>query len=137
MQLFVDRAQAVTGDFCITPNNAADVAALCGQLEGLPLAIEIAAARIRVLTPAQMLTYLGRRLDLLINPKADKDGRHRSLRAATEWSYRLLTPDLRRLFARLSVFEGGWSLEAASTVCEEPDILEGLEQLRADSLIQA
>jgi len=136
VQLFVDRAQAVESSFSLTSNNAAAVSSLCRHLEGLPLALELAAARIRVLTPDQMLTYVARRLDLLVDPSADKDGRHRSLRAATEWSYRLLSPDERRLFLRLSIFEGGWTLAAAGSVCEEPDILEAVEQLRMNSLIQ-
>ena len=136
VQLFVDRAQAVDPGFCLAANNAYAVSALCRQLEGLPLAIELAAARIRVLTPDQMLAYVGRRLDLLVDPNADKDGRHRSLRAAIEWSYRLLYPDERRLYVRLSVFEGGCTLAAAQDVCDDPEILETLEQLKMSSLIQ-
>ncbi len=136
VQLFVDRAQAVEPGFCLAANNANSVSALCRQLEGHPLALELAAARIRVLTPDQMLAYVGRRLDLLVDPNADKDGRHRSLRAAIEWSYRLLYPEERRLFVRLSVFEGGCTLDAAKYVCDDPEILEALEQLKMSSLIQ-
>jgi len=143
VQLFVDRAQAVRPDFQVTARNAGEVAALCQRLEGLPLAIELAAARTWGLTPAQMLERLNRRLDLLVNRRAGKDIRHRSLHAAIEWSYRLLPPPLRRFFARLSIFQGGWTLEAAEVATQSdarhptPDTLDMLEQLRENSLIRA
>src|SRR5262249_2705883 len=104
VQLFVDRAQAVRPDFQVTRQNAAAVAELCQRLEGIPLAIELAAARAQVLTPAQMLAQLTRRFDFLAGRRRDVAARHRTLRAALEWSYQLLAPELRRLFARLSVF---------------------------------
>ncbi len=135
--LFVDRAQAARPDFQITPRNAGTIADLCQTLEGLPLAIELAAARARALTPAQMLERLSERFELLESRRADRAERHRSLWGAIEWSYRLLPPDLQRFFARLSVFRGSWSLEAAEGVCEELAALECLTQLRGHSLISA
>jgi predicted ATPase/DNA-binding SARP family transcriptional activator len=156
--LFVDRAQAARPDFQVTPGNAAAVAALCARLEGLPLALELAAARARMLTPQQMLERLERRFELLTSRQRDPDPRHGSLRATLDWSYQLLPPELQRLFARLSVFRGGFTLEAAEAVCSEgvgcwvlgvraagpipntqhpTPILDGLEHLREGSLVKA
>src|SRR5207249_361299 len=104
--------------------------ALCERLEGFPLSIELAAARAQVLTPAQMLAHLERRFDFLVSRQRDAVPRHRTLRAALEWSYRLLAPELQRFFHQLYVFRGGWSLEAAEAACEEPLALDYLEQLR-------
>lgn len=137
VQLFLDRAQAARSDFQITAGNKEAVYALCRGLEGLPLALELAAARIRALTPAQMLAHLSQRFELLVNRRAGKDARHRSLRATLEWSVQMLSPTARRFFARLSVFTGGWTLEAAQDICDAPDALELLEQLRDDSLLIA
>jgi predicted ATPase len=136
VQLFVDRAQAVRPEFQLRPGNAAAVAAVCVRLEGLPLALELAAARVGVLTPAQMLSHLEQRFDFLVSRKRDTTPRQRSLRAALDWSYQLLSPELQRFFATLSVFQGGWTLEAAEAVCEEPNALTSLEQLRECSLVQ-
>jgi predicted ATPase/DNA-binding SARP family transcriptional activator len=150
VQLFIDRARAARPDFRLTPENTAAVAALCKRLEGIPLAIELAAARVAVLTPAQMLARLDQRFDLLAAPAHGAPARHRSLRAALDWSSRLLSPELQRLFARLSVFRGGWTLAAAEAVCSPgeaagpaadrsacaaPSTLDGLEQLCHSSLI--
>jgi predicted ATPase/DNA-binding SARP family transcriptional activator len=135
--LFVDRARAARPGFQLTAENAGAVAALCDRLEGLPLAIELAAARADVLTPQQMLARLERRFELLVSHQRDLSARHRSLRAAIEWSYQLLAPALRQFFARLSIFRGGWTLEAAEAVCGEPQGLEYLEQLRECSLVVA
>ncbi|HLV80300.1 MAG TPA: tetratricopeptide repeat protein, partial [Chthonomonadaceae bacterium] len=135
--LFVDRAQAARSDFQITPGNALQIAAICQKLEGIPLAIELAAARARTLTLTQILERLSERFELLASRKGDKGERHRSLWAAIDWSYHLLAPDLKRFFARLSVFRDGWRLEAAEAVCEEPLALDYLSQLRAYSLILA
>jgi predicted ATPase len=133
--LFVDRCQTVQPEFHLTADNAEAVAALCAGLEGLPLAIELAAARAQVATPAQMVTMLSRRFDLLVSRRRDLSARHRTMRATIEWSYNLLAPELQQFFRRLSVFRGGWSLEAAETVCEEPLALDALAQLREGSLI--
>jgi predicted ATPase len=119
VQLFVDRAQRVRPDFTVTRANAGAVAELCRGLEGMPLALELAAARAQVLTPAQLLQQLRRRLDVLVSRQQDVAARHRTLRAAIDWSYRLLTPELQALFIGLSVFRGGWTLEAAEQVCSD------------------
>lgn len=133
--LFVDRAQAARPEFQITQRNAGATAAICRKLEGLPLAIELAAARAKALTPTQILDRLAERFELLTAGTAGKEERHRSLWTAIEWSYRLLPSDLQRFFVRLSVFRGGWSLEAAEAVCDEPMALPFLEQLRSHSLL--
>jgi predicted ATPase len=117
VQLFLDRAQARAPDFQITPANAPAVAALCRRLEGIPLALELAAARGRVATPAQMLDQMERRLEFLVTRRRNVPARHQSLRAALEWSHQLLSPELQQLFAGLSVFAGGWTLPAAQAVC--------------------
>jgi predicted ATPase/Tfp pilus assembly protein PilF len=117
VQLFVDRARAVRRDFQVTERNSAALAELCVRLEGLPLAIELAAARAQVLSPEQMLGQLRHRFDLLVGRQQDMAPRHRSLRAAVEWSYHLLPPDVRQFFTRLSIFRGGWTLEAAEAIC--------------------
>jgi predicted ATPase/DNA-binding SARP family transcriptional activator len=137
VQLFVDRAQAVRPEFRVTPANAAAVAAVCHRLEGIPLALELAAARAAVLTPAQMLEHLERRLDFLVGQKRDAPARHRTLRAAIDWSFRLLSPEQQRFFLQLAVFQGGWTLEAAAAVCDQGPALDRLEQLRECSLVLA
>jgi predicted ATPase len=119
VRLFVDRAQAARPDFVLTERNATAVATLCSRLEGVPLAIELAAAWAQMLTPAQMVARLSNRFDLLVSPRKRGLARHRTLRSAITWSYRLLSPELQRLFARLSVFRGGWDLDAARDVCED------------------
>ncbi len=135
VQVFVDRAQAVRPDFTVTDRSAPDLAALCRALEGIPLALELAAARIRALSLSQMRTRLDQRFELLASRRGDKEARHRSLWAAIEWSYDLLPAQSQRFFALLSVFRGGWTLEAAQAICEEPAALEALAQLRANSLV--
>lgn len=135
VQLFVDRAQAVRPDFEINPNNAVAIAELCNRLEGIPLSIELAAARAQVLTPGQMLQRLERQLDFLVSRKRGLPKRHRSIRATIEWSYQLLSPDLQRYFRQLTVFRGGWDLSAAEVVCEESLALDLLAQLRECSMI--
>jgi len=122
VQLFVNRAQAARADFQLTPRNVEAVGALCRRLEGVPLALELAAAWAQVLSPAQMLSRLERRFELLVSRRKGIASRHQTLRAAIDWSYRLLPPDLQRCFARLSVFCGGWTLEAAESVswAEDP-----------------
>jgi predicted ATPase/DNA-binding SARP family transcriptional activator len=115
--LYADRAQAVRPDFAVTPANAEAVARLCHKLEGMPLAIEMAAAWAKTLSPAAMLERLERQLSLLISRRRDLPPRHQSLRATIEWSYALLPTDLQRAFARLSVFRGGWTLASVEAVC--------------------
>ncbi|HEY3266612.1 MAG TPA: BTAD domain-containing putative transcriptional regulator [Armatimonadota bacterium] len=137
VKLFVDRAQAVRPEFAVTGRNAESVAAICRRLEGLPLAIELAAAWAHMLTPAEMLERLDSRFDLLVARGADAADRHRALWTTLDWSFQLLTEPLRRLFARLSVFRSGWTLEAAREVCEEPEALERLAALRERSFLLA
>lgn len=139
VQLYVDRSQAVSPDFQLTAGNAAAVAALCERLEGIPLALELAAARSAVMTPAQMLKHLNRRLDdrILASRRPDWDSRHHTMRAAVDWSYQLLSPDIQHFLAQLSVFEAGWTAEAAEVVCEQPLALDYLAQLRDWSFVAA
>ena len=137
VRMFVDRAQAVRADFQVTPRLAPVVAAVCRRLEGIPLAIELAAARANMFTLAQIRDGLHDRFGLLVSRKRDIPIRHRSLRAAIEWSYRLLTPEIQRFFNRLSVFSGGWSVEAAHAVCEEQKAAEYVAQLCECSLVTA
>ena len=137
--LFLDRAQTARPDFQITPQNARDVAALCRRLDGVPLALELAAARIRVLAPAQILERLEKQLDFLQTREIGVPERQRTLRATIEWSYDQLPPAQRDFFCRLSVFRGGWTLEAAEQICDDAnsaiDVLDSLEQLREYSMI--
>jgi tetratricopeptide (TPR) repeat protein len=135
VQLFVSRAQATRADFQLTSRNAAAVSFLCAQLEGIPLAIELAAAWMSVLSPSQMLARMEKRLDLLVSRRRDVSPRHRTLRAAIESSVALLSDEARRFFTSLSVFRGGWTLPAAESVCAEPSALEYLTELADHSLI--
>lgn len=135
VRLFVDRAQTVRGDFRLTAENAPVIAALCTRLEGIPLALELAAAWARILTPAQILERLGQRFDLLVSRQRAVPERHRTLRAALEGSFQMLSADLQAFFVSLALFRGGWTLAAAQAVCEHPSALEGLAQLRERSLL--
>lgn len=137
VQLFVDRAQAARPDFQLTPRNAADIAALCRQLEGLPLAIELAAVRVSALTPAQIRERLSDRFALLATRRTDKNARHRSLWTTIAWSVDLLPEPLQRFWRQLSPFRGGFTIEAAAAVTEEEAALEALTQLRERSLVTA
>jgi predicted ATPase/DNA-binding SARP family transcriptional activator len=136
VQMFVDRAQSVRPDFQLTPRNAAAIATLCSRLEGVPLFIELAAAWAQTYTPAQMLSHLDSDR-LLVSRRKDRPGRHISVCAVVDWSFQLLNPLLRRFFARLSVFAGGWTLEAAAEICEEAEALSALGELHARSMIVA
>jgi predicted ATPase/class 3 adenylate cyclase len=118
VRLFVARAQAVEPFFALTPQNALPVAELCVRLDGLPLALELAAARTSLLSPEAMLKRLGERLKLLTGGARDVPQRQRTLRNTLLWSYDLLEAEERALFARLAVFAGGFTLEAAETVCD-------------------
>jgi len=115
--LLVERARAVRPDFRLTAENAAAVAEVCVRLDGLPLALELAAARIKLLPPQAILARLGSRLDLLTDGARDRPARHQTLRAALAWSYDLLSAGEQRLLRRLAVFVGGCTLEAAEAVC--------------------
>ena len=135
VQLFVDRAQAARPDFQLTRGNAAAVAALCRNLEGIPLAIELVAARAMALSPAQMNERLAQRFEVPSSRGGDEEDHYRSLWAALAWSYELLSPSLQRFFRGLSIFQGGCTVEAAQAVCTEPRALEFLTQLRERSLV--
>jgi len=136
VELFVDRAQDAKPAFELTDDNTAAVDELCGRLDGLPLALELAAARITLLSPDALLARLGERLDLV--GRADHPQRQRTLRATLDWSHELLDDDARELFARLAVFSGGWTLEAAEAVCavdDGPDVLDTLASLIDKGLV--
>src|SRR5262245_20618055 len=138
--LFVERAQASDSAFALTPENAAAVAALCRHLEGLPLALELAAARANVLAPADMLAWAEQRLPVLRWEGPDLPARQRSLRATLAWSHALLPAGEQVLFRRLAVCAGGWTREAADAVTRmgEPGLvsLESLSRLSDASLVQ-
>jgi predicted ATPase/class 3 adenylate cyclase len=140
VRLFTERALAVNPRFALTERNAPVVAEITARLDGLPLAIELAATRTKVLTPEQMLSRLKRRLSILTSASRSLPERQRTLRAAIAWSYDLLDPVERRLFARLSVFTGGWTFEAAEAVCDPEglglDALDGLTSLVDKSLVR-
>ena len=136
--LFVQRAQATAPNFTLKENNAPTVAAICMRLDGLPLAIELAAARVRLISPQQILDRLDNRLRFLTGGARDLPSRQRTLRGAIDWSYDLLREDERRLFTRLAVFTGGRSLEAVETVCGpglDMDVLDGISSLLDKSLL--
>jgi predicted ATPase len=116
VQLFVQRAQDVVPTFALTQANAASVVHICRRLDGLPLAIELAAARVKLLPPEQLAARLDSTLNLLSSNSQLTLPRHRTLRALIDWSHALLSPEERRLLARLAVFAGGFTLEAAEHV---------------------
>jgi predicted ATPase/transcriptional regulator with XRE-family HTH domain len=135
VRLFVERAQAVQPSFQVTAENAEAVARLCVGLEGLPLAIEMAAARVKWETPQQLVPQLTRRLEILRSRQRERDARQQTLRSAIDWSYELLEQDEQRLLRRLGVFRGGFTSDAAQAVCEFPARAE-LENLVEKSLVK-
>jgi predicted ATPase len=135
-ELFVTRAQAANPSFVLTEQNAAAVAELCERLDGLPLAIELAAARSKLLPPVALLARLGNRLELLTGGRRDAPRHQRTLRMTLDWSYDLLDADVQRLFAQLGVFAGGCTLASAEAVCRvEGSVLEALATLVDESLV--
>ncbi len=145
-RLFIERASAKTQRFTVSDENAISIAQICRRLDGIPLAIELAAGKIRSLSVVQIAQRLNDRFHLLTGGSRTSLPRHQTLRAAMEWSYNLLSPGEQRLFRSLSVFVGGWTLEAAEAVCSDTelttqpplkkeDILELLNQLVNKSLV--
>ena len=140
MRFFVERATAAFPAFRFSAGNAAAVASVCTRLDGIPLALELAAARVRMLTPEQIAERLDDRFRLLSGGSRTALPRQQTLRALVDWSYDLLGAAEQTLLCRLSVFAGGWSLEAAEAVCaggdvEERDVLDLLSHLAAKSLL--
>lgn len=150
IRLFIERAQAIDPDFALADDNASIITDICRRLDGLPLAIVLAAARLKALPPRELLRRLDRRLPLLTGGPRDLPTRQRTLRDAITWSYDLLEPEEQSLFRRLGVFAGGFTLEAAETVCDgrawggeraslDPPaqvVLEGVASLVDKSLLQ-
>jgi predicted ATPase len=139
--LFLERAAAVRPDFVLTGDNAETVVEICTRLDGLPLAIELAAARVKMFTPSAIGARLGKSLDFLSRGPADAPLRHQDLRSTIDWSYRLLSPPEQRLFRRLSVFRGGCTLESIEAVCNprrdlQVSVEDGLASLLDKSLVQ-
>lgn len=139
VMLFMQRARAVKPDFTLTAASAQTVAAICRWLEGLPLAIELAAAQIKTLAPQSLLTRLTRRLTVLGSGAVDLPDRHRTLRATLAWSYDLLTPSEQALFRNLAVFAGGCTFESIEVICtgddQGGDLLDRLATLVDQSLL--
>lgn len=135
VRLFVERAQSVLPTFALSSQNAASVAHVCRELDGLPLAIELAAARIRVMPPDQIAARLDDRFDLLTAGDRTTLPRHRTLRALLDWSYDLLEQNERAFLRRLSVFSGGFTWEAAEALFEPLNVLELLPRLVDKSLV--
>jgi predicted ATPase len=140
VRLFVARASAVKPSFALSNANAPHVAEICRRVDGIPLALELAAARITVLSPEALRERLDRRLHALGSGSRDLPERHKTLRNAIRWSYELLSDQEQVVFRRLAVFAGGWSLPAAEAVLgngHKTDLLDTLESLAAQSLIRA
>jgi predicted ATPase/class 3 adenylate cyclase len=145
VRLFIERALLVQPTFTVTNDNAPFVAEICSRLDGIPLAIELAAARLRALSVEQIAKRLDDRFRLLTGGSRTSLERHQTLRATIDWSYNLLTEEEKKLFRSLSVFSGGWILEAAESVCSQEsfipvggsefDILDLLTQLVDKSLV--
>jgi predicted ATPase/DNA-binding CsgD family transcriptional regulator len=140
VRLFVERARTAHPEFAATSQNAAAVARICGRLDGLPLALELAAARMRVLSPEQLAERIDDRFQLLVGGPRSNPARQQTLEATVRWSYDLLDDQDRRLFERLSMFTGGFSLDAVEAVCGPNDcapVLDGLARLVDTSMLIA
>jgi predicted ATPase len=135
VQLFVERASVANPKFHLIDENASDVAQICRRLDGIPLALELAAARIRVFSTEEIAARLDDRFSLLTGGSRTAIERHQTLRALIDWSYELLSNDERRLFRHLSVFAGGWTFAAAEAVCPDLDVLNFLTKLIDKSLV--
>jgi predicted ATPase/class 3 adenylate cyclase len=142
IDLFLKRARSVKPDFALTDDNAPVIAEICVKLDGLPLAIELAAARTRLLSPDEILARLGQSLSLLSKAGRDVPQRQRTLMDAIGWSYELLDPELQALFLKLGIFRGGWTLDDVEAVANPDgalgiDVIDGLETLISSSLVRA
>jgi predicted ATPase len=140
VELFIQRATSIKPDFAVTDENAPAIAEICYRLDGLPLAIELAAARIKMMTPLELLSRLERRFDILRGGVRELPERQQTLRGAIDWSYELLGDSTKKLFRRLSVFVGGWTLDAAEAVCNMDndlgfEIMDAMETLVDNSLL--
>ena len=139
VKLFMQLTQSVNPKFVLTPENAPSIAEICQRLDGLPLALELAAARTQLLTPQAMVARLTDRMALLTGGARDLPTRQQTLRGALDWSHSLLEDNEKLLFARLGIFVGGFSLEAAEAICNTDgavDVLGGIETLLSNSLIR-
>lgn len=141
VRLFSERAKAIARDFVIDGDNAGPVAQICRRLDGLPLALELAAARVRLFRPVEMLVQLDHVLDLLTDAPVDASVRHRSLRNTLTWSYALLDAPAQQLLRRLAVFAGGCTLAAISAVCitggeESFNVVDAMDALQRTSLLR-
>ena len=135
VMLFVERARAVKPNFELTEENALSVARICARLDGLPLAIELAAARVKLLSTRAILSRLDHRLKLLTGGSPDLPTRQQTMSAAIGWSYELLSDEEKRLFRRLAVFEGGFTVEGAETILGGTEVLDGITSLVKQSLV--
>ena len=140
VELFIQRARNIRPDFTVTNENAPAIAEICHRLDGLPLAIELAAARIKMMTPRELLSKLERRFDVLRGGGRDLPERQQTLRSAIDWSYELLGDSTKKLFRRLSVFVGGWTLDASEAVCNLDgdlgfDVMDEMETLVDNNLL--
>ena len=136
VRLLVERAREASPGFALTQQNAAAVAAICRRLDGLPLALELVAARLKLLPPTALLARLDAALPLLSGGPRDLPERQRTMRDTVAWSHDLLSTDEQRLFRRLSVFAGGFELPAAEAVGGGGSVLEGLQALLENSLVR-
>lgn len=143
VRLFLDRAREADARFQLTPENAGDIATICAGLEGIPLAIELAAARVRIMKPAQIVAKLGQRFDLLRSARAGVPARQQTLQGAIEWSYQMLAPWECAAFEQLCVFRGGFYLDAAEAVLDlsafpdAPPAMDAVQRLRERSFLRA
>jgi len=138
IELFTQRVRAVLPGWTLNQDNAREVAGICRRLDGLPLALELAATRMKILSPTALLERLENQHELLSRGTRDSDDRHQTLQATLDWSHELLSPEAARLFRQLSVFADGWTLDAMTQVCDggsETDILDALAILIDNSLV--
>ena len=134
-RLFIERARSVNPNFKLTESNASSITQICSRLDGIPLAIELAAARAKLLSPEQIAARLNDRFRLLVGGSRTALPRQQTLRALIDWSYDLLSEEEKRLLQYASVFVGGWTLDALEAVADDPNVLEHLEQLVNKSLV--